>query len=190
MSTEQINKFLKSYSKRYISAKKIGAKNDFLSGECRVVEIKNQTVFPIFRVGSSSLEYAADKVYLNEEIGGCKDVQVLIRDPVDRFVSGINKYCRMHNLDVHETCEMMRQGKIVDKHTTPQLVWLFHLSKFYNGTVTLRPFADIKKITDVHRNRHPVKVNVTPPEEFIQIDKKLINLLGQTIDLKSLVKVL
>ena len=167
--------------KRYLS-------NDILSGECRVVEINNQMFFPIFKVGSTSLEHVADKVYSNEEIDSCKNVQVLIRDPVDRFVSGINKYCSLHKLDVNNTCRMIKEGKVIDRHIAPQFFWLLHLSKFYSGEITLRPFKDIKEITAVHRGREPSKVVVVPPEELIKTDMRLIDLLGQTVDLKSLVK--
>lgn len=167
--------------KRYLT-------NEVLGGECRIVEINDQMFFPIFKVGSTSLEHVADKVYSNEEISACENVQVLIRDPVDRFVSGINKYCSLHKLDVHETCTMIKEGKVIDRHIAPQFVWLFHLSKFYSGNITLRPFEDIKQVTAVHRGREPSKVIVVPPEELIKTDMRLINLIGQTVDLKSLVK--
>ena len=107
-----------------------------LSGDCIVCKIGSRAVYPIFRVGSMSLKAEASKTYTNEKIKFA-NIDVLIRDPGDRFVSGVNEYARQINADVESTWQQIYDGKIIDKHFAPQYVWLMHLQKFHTGTVTL-----------------------------------------------------
>jgi|TARA_B110000977_G_C10739460_1_gene362434 hypothetical protein len=166
--------------------------NNLLNTDCTVVDIGPHTVYPIFRVGSSSLLGIADKKYTNEQIVKCKHIDILIRDPKDRFESGLNKYCQQNNLDVKETRELVDQGKLVDRHFAPQYTWLLHLYKYYKGTVTLKPFEDIKKITTVHRNNdNSIKVKnvaVAPQKSFVEVDYQLMDHYNKTIQLGELIK--
>ena len=44
--------------------------------ECNVIEVNNFTVYPIFRVGWTSLNSVATKKHTNNEIAFCKNVVV------------------------------------------------------------------------------------------------------------------
>ena len=65
---------------------------------CEVVEFSDpqRFVYPIFKNGSSSLtEYARQQGYktlLNEQIKRISIIDVVLRDPMDRFLSGFNSY--------------------------------------------------------------------------------------------------
>jgi len=160
--------------------------------ECRVLRIGKTFVYPIFRVGSTSLKLEADQVYINEEIGKCDMIDIFIRDPETRFVSGINKYCRIKNSDVEKTWRLVSQNKLIDRHFVPQFYWLMHLSKFYKGDVRLRPFSDLKTITKIHLIRDKVefkkKINVPLLKSFVDIDHRLSQHYNQTINLPELIK--
>ena len=163
--------------------------NKLLNTDCIVVEVGPHTVYPIFRVGSTSLVAAADKKYTNEQIAKCKHIDILIRDPGERFVSGLNQYSRNNNLDVKETWELINKGQLHDRHFTPQYVWLLHLYKFYKGAVTLKPFRDIKKITNKHVNKDKSKkVAVALLRSFVEVDYQLMDHCGKTIQLGDLIK--
>lgn len=159
-----------------------------MNTDCLVVQIGEHTVYPIYRSGSTSLEIAADKVFTNDDIRECRQVDVLIRDPQERFESGINEYSRLNNLSVREVLSRVEQGELVDRHFAPQYIWLFHLSKYYKGRVTLRPFNYIKKITSIHAKKDTnKKIPVRPLKRFIDVDKELIKSVGQTFDLRELI---
>ena len=166
---------------------------NILSGDCIVCKIKSRAVYPIFRVGSMSLKAEASKTYTNEKIKFA-NIDVLIRDPGDRFVSGVNEYARQINADVESTWQQIYDGKIIDKHFAPQYVWLMHLQKFHTGTVTLYPFKDIKKFTKLHKdkweytNRPRKKVDVALLKDFVEKDYKLLEHLNKTLTLKDLLK--
>jgi len=163
--------------------------NKLLNTDCVVLNIGDHVIYPIFRVGSTSLVAAADKKYTNEQIAKCTHIDILIRDPGDRFVSGLNEYCQQNNLDVEETWELVEQGRLVDRHFAPQYMWLLHLYKFYKGTVTLKPFRDIKKITNKHVNKDKSKkVAVALLRSFVEVDYKLTEHYNKTIQIGELIK--
>jgi hypothetical protein len=155
-----------------------------------VVKIDKKIVYPIFRVGSTSLIYSCDRKYFNREISDLKNIIVLLRDPRERFVSGLNKYCWKNKLDVDETWQEVQQGRLVDRHFAPQYTWLLHLNIFHHGTVTLMPFTHIHKITDLHkiRDKDKQKQQVVSIPDFIDVDYRLIARIGQTVNLDELIK--
>jgi len=138
-----------------------------LDADCIVIKIGTDTIYPIFRNGSTSLIADKNESYVNDQIKSCSNIQVLIRDPEVRFASGINEYSRQHNLSVEQTWHSVSQGDIVDRHFAPQYVWLFHLYKFYKGTVTLRPFEHIKHFTSLHRVAHDYRVGKFKKKEIV-----------------------
>lgn len=163
--------------------------NKLLNTECVVIDVGEHTIYPIFKVGSSTLMSVADKSYKNEQISKCNHIDILLRDPGDRFVAGLNKYCRDNNLDVEDTWELVEQGKVIDRHFAPQYIWLLHLHKFYKGTVTLRSFKHIKNITKVHENKDKrKKVNVALLRPFVEVDYQLMESMGRTINLGEILR--
>jgi len=64
--------------------------NKLLTTACTVIDIGVNTIYPIFKNGSSSLMAVADKTYVNKQIANCNNIIILLRDPEERFVSGIN----------------------------------------------------------------------------------------------------
>jgi hypothetical protein len=141
------------------------------------------------RNGSTSLRSVVGRKYTNEEIHKCKDIVVFLRDPADRFVSGLNEYCRQNNVDLTQTWKSVKQGKFIDRHFSPQWIWLLHLSKFHKGKVSLKLVKDL--ITYCKVRLHQSKNNdtdVTLLDDFVRTDQELMKHVGQTIDLKTLVR--
>jgi len=163
--------------------------NKLLNTDCVVVDIGPHTVYPIFRVGHTSLMASANNTYTNKQIAECKHIDILIRDPGERFVSGLNQYSRDNNLEVEETWDLVEQGRLVDRHFAPQYMWLFHLYKFYKGAVTLKPFSHIKKITNMHEKKDKrKKVSVALLKTFVEVDYKLMEHYNETTQLGDLIK--
>jgi len=145
-------------------------------------------VYPIFRNGWSSLNAVTKDKYLNEQIGQCQHIDVLIRKPKERFVSGVNEYCRQHNLDIESTYQSIVAEEIIDRHFTPQSIWLLHLYKYYKGKVTLRNFAYLKNITDTHLNKSKSKTEVEVPDKFTDTDEKLMPYIDKTVSIGEIIK--
>jgi len=160
-----------------------------LNTDCVVARIGTHLVYPIFKVGSTSLMSAADKILVNEEIGQCRHIEILLRDPGVRFVSGINQYSRLNIMYVSEVWQLARSGKLVDRHFAPQFVWLLHLYRYFKGTVMIRPFEYIKKITDIHLSKKKC-IDQPVPEltTFVDIDYRLMDSINKKVSLKKIIE--
>ena len=162
--------------------------NKLLATECVVIGVGDHVVYPIFRVGYTTLMSVRDRQYVDEHIRQLKHIDIIIRDPEQRFISGVNRYCRENKLDLQESWSMIKKGKLIDRHFAPQYIWLLHLSKFYKGNVTLRPLEYIKKITKTHENRSANKIDIPLIEEFTKIDKLLLKHQNNTVALESIIR--
>ena len=163
--------------------------NKLLNTDCIVIDIGPHTVYPIFKNGSSSLMSVADKTYTNKQIANCNNINILLRDPEKRFVSGINEYCKQNNLDVKDTWELVYDDKIINRHFAPQWLWLFHLYKFYRGKVILKPFETINDYCKVHKNKKEKQTDVALIKQFVEVDYELIeNHLNKPILLEKLIR--
>jgi len=162
---------------------------ELLNTDCIVIDIGPHTIYPIFKNGSSSLMAVADKTYINKQIANCNNINILLRDPEERFVSGINEYCKQNNLDVKDTWELVYDDKIINRHFAPQLLWLFHLYKFYRGKVILKPFETINDYCKVNITKKGKKTDVALIKQFVEVDYELIeNYLNKPILLEKLIR--
>ena len=129
---------------------------------CEVVEIPlhNQWVYLIQKNGSSSLRIQQLRddlaVFTNDKISALDYVDVYIRDPRARYVSGINTYLqhlqRDHpELDYSTAFWFARRYKFLNTHYLPQFYWLANLSKYLrNDTkIRLRNFNDFGTVADI-----------------------------------------
>lgn len=162
--------------------------NRLLNTDCVVMSIGDHVVYPIFRVGYTSLSSVCEKKYINHEIAVFKDIEVMIRNPEERFVSGVNEYCRQNNLSVQQTWPLIEKGELIDRHFAPQYMWLLHLYKFYKGTVTIRPFDHIANITTVHKRKGEQQEHLPLLESFVEVDRSLTQHFNETLDLGKLLE--
>ena len=153
-----------------------------------VIGIGERLVYPIYVSGSTSLRYASDRSYTNEEINSLDHIDVIIRNPDDRFVSGINVYSSQNNVTVPEVHRLVKQGSLVDRHFCPQYLWLCNLYRFFKGTVTLKPLEAISDYCDNHNHRNRSKINVDTITEFVEVDHRLMEQLGCTQKLRDLIE--
>ena len=129
----------------------------------------------------------ADMVFTDREIDSCPTITVLLRDPNERFISGVNEYCKNQGKGLNHIYKKIEIGKLVDRHFMPQYLWLLHLYKFYKGPIVLRPFSHIKEITQVHANKSKLKRQVKPIDRFIKVDTFLLRHLNKTVQLKDII---
>ena len=145
---------------------------------CEVVEIPlhNQWVYLIQKNGNSSLRIQQSRddlaVFTNNEISALDYVDVYIRNPRARYVSGVNTYLqhlqRDHpELDYSTAFWFARRYKFLNTHYLPQFYWVANLSRYLHSDakIRFRNFQDIDKITSI--NVKPQGVS-TPAPEFIK----------------------
>ena len=129
---------------------------------CEVVEIPlhNQWVYLIQKNGNSSLRIQQERenlaMFANDEIRALDHVDVYIRNPRDRYVSGVNTYLqhlqRDHpELDSSTAFWFAKRYKFLNTHYLPQFHWLANLSGYLRSDtkMRIRDFKDFYKITKV-----------------------------------------
>jgi hypothetical protein len=143
---------------------------------CEVVAmpLHNQWVYLIQKNGNSSLRFqqARDNlaVFTNGQIRALDYVDVYIRNPRARYVSGVNTFLqhlqRDHpELDSDTAFWFAKRYKFINTHYLPQFHWLANLSRYLRSDtkIRLRDFQDFGSITDVHTQPS----TILPSENFI-----------------------
>lgn len=141
---------------------------------CEVIEIEpsQRYIYPIFKNGSTSIfEHAVEqkyKILFNNQITRTNLIDVILREPTDRYISGFNTFVyntKQENpeLDLNTIIYFAKNYLFLNRHYTPQLFWLHHLNKFSSPqtTLRLRGMSDIVNYTPLHTG---------PDQEFILSD--------------------
>ena len=66
------------------------------------------------------------------------------------LLSGVNTYAELNNTNTKTVMEQMSDNKLCNRHFAPQFVWLFHLYKYFRGTINLKPFQNNTKQIKEH----------------------------------------
>jgi hypothetical protein len=177
---------------------------------CEVIQVASQHfVYPIFKCGRSSLTnsmYSKGWKFVSED--KIKTIQepftVFLRDPWDRFLSGVNTYLQHlenegNSLDTHTVLYFVNRYLFLNRHYAPQFFWLLNLAKFVgiDAQVSLRNLADISTLVDMnHRARvAPITDELknriesfdwSKLELYLFLDQILLDHVGQTISIRNL----
>ena len=177
---------------------------------CKVVEMPlyNQWIYLIQKNGSSSLRIQQSRdnlvVFTNNEISALDYVDVYIRNPRARYVSGINTYLqhlqRDHpELDYSTAFWFARRYKFLNTHYLPQFHWLANLSQYMrpDAKIRLRNFDDFGKVTDICDDAKVTKftpefVNILFQDDksielWLYLDQILLDLAGHEMTWQQLV---
>ena len=185
---------------------------NLIKTDCKVVRIGKDYIYPIFKCGCTTLFVNADQILINEELQNLSTIKIILRDPEERFIAGVNKYCDDNNVAIKDVVKQIKKERVADKHFVPQWVWLFHLYRFYKGNVSILPMSQLNKyIKQKHnknlknfpkeweeavgkqfgkaRNMMETKKPVPIIKDFVSTDKEIIkNFMNKEIDLKTIVK--
>ena len=134
---------------------------------CEVAEIPghSQWVYLIFKNGSSSIRY--DRlidypIYRNHDIARLDQIDIYIRDPKDRYISGVNSFVQFvlrdnpGQLDQNTVAWMACRYRFLNRHYLPQLLWLFNLARYLKKDTLLR----FRRFEDYHEI---MRINFKPP---------------------------
>jgi len=169
---------------------------------CEVVEIPlhSQWVYLIQKNGNSSLRIQQTRdnlaVFTNDRVQVLDYVDVYIRNPRDRYVSGVNTYLqhlqRDHpELDLSTAFWFAKRYKFLNTHYLPQFYLLANLSRYLrsDAKIRFRNFKDFGAITTFK-----CRATVIPPtqdfvnrlltdnsgiELWLYLDQILLELAGQ-----------
>jgi hypothetical protein len=171
--------------------------------DCSVIKMPNREyVYPIFKNGRSSLRQYAEQnqleVIKNEQLSKLTDVTVFLREPQERFVSGVHTVIEFEDvIDVPGFLKKIENFNFYNRHFIPQVYWLLHLLKYFKGKVKLLP---VEALYNIIPNRDAPTINKLTAERqhqilsikhknYIQADQKLMHrYLGKTVELKIIIE--
>ena len=120
-----------------------------------VIELtKDRYVYPIYKNASSSLFETAKNTLSTDSIKKLKYVEVFVREPFERYVSGVQTYLR-HNphLDRATALSMIDEYLFLNRHFALQFHWIMNLIRFNPGVwMTFRPMSELDSATDLTWN--------------------------------------
>jgi hypothetical protein len=114
--------------------------------ECEVVELSpGHYVYPIFKNGSSGIRDRATRFLTPDGIGQIDHVDVYVRDPFERYVSGVQTYLRQNtHLDRNTALTMIDQYLFLNRHFSLQFHWLMNLQRYNDSAwITFRSMAEL-----------------------------------------------
>lgn len=169
---------------------------------CEVIQLAPQRFFyPIYKNGSSSVsEYAQQqncKILINQQLSKIDSIDIVLRDPTSRFLSGIKTYVYLTKkehpeLDALTILWFAENYLFLNRHYAPQLSWLINLNRFTNAklkfysmdqlnTFTPLNVQPIEDISFVGSNDLQRLSNSIHNEMFIRLDNLLLDLIGQEL---------
>jgi hypothetical protein len=178
---------------------------------CEVIEIipSQRYVYPIFKNGRSSLYYYADthkcRMLINEQLKKLNSIDVILRDPAERLVSGINTFIQMTlrdhpELDSNTVSWFAQNYLFLNRHYMPQFLWLVNLARYINSSAKLN-FLGMDQLTNIAQGDHkPVGIlpvttqlinqikNIPDNEMHQRIDQILVSCIGQSLQFDQLIQ--
>jgi hypothetical protein len=177
---------------------------------CEVIKVTSQHyVFPIFKCGRSSLtESMADKGWTfvpPEDIKSISSpITVFLRDPRERFISGVNTFVQHlqgDHLDTHTVLYFVNRYLFLNRHYAPQFFWLLNLYRHVgpDACVTFRSINDISQFTDVHSHadvepitselrNHMQSFDWSKIELYFYLDQILLDHMNKTTRISELLE--
>ena len=160
---------------------------------CEVLEVvpSQRYVYVIFKNGHSSFASFQIKnplrVLVNQQIQKLTNIDVIVRDPQDRLISGINTFIQ-HTVRDNPgldptTVEWFALNYLsLNRHYASQFSWLLNLARYSDSNTTLNflPMSAVGDITGF--NRKPLGIQPAPKELIDQINLITNNEMCQRID--------
>lgn len=127
--------------------------------EVAFLPLHDQWVYMIQKNGTSSIRLdktLSKRILVNDEIKDLDFVDVYIREPKSRFLSGVNTFAyyllREHpDLDRHTVLWMASNYLFLNRHYLPHIHWLINLSRYLSQDAIIRfhTFEEFGKLVSI-----------------------------------------
>ena len=166
--------------------------------DCLILKSQDHYIYPIFKNGSSSLKQSGYTVVSPDEYADISEITVFVREPFERYLSGVNTFVQ-HNPSYHQETlvHIINENLFLDRHFCLQFHWLVNLQRFTQAPIKLTPVSELNYVTDLHNNKcknksfREVFENHAELYFYLALDKVLFyDLIGQTVGFKQILTTL
>lgn len=165
--------------------------------QCRVYEVEpGRFVYPIFKNGSSSLTHSA-RMISYPELKNVQTVEVFLRDPFERYVSGVQTYLRNLSSDYDRSTMLKVIGNFLflNRHFALQFHWLVNFARHSQAWIHIRHINDLHTATEhtlnvLARDQSLVEYfqNNDKLHYYLQLDKIVYeNFMDKTVSFSQIV---
>jgi hypothetical protein len=171
--------------------------NIIFPDRCDVLEIvpSQRYVYPIYKNGSSSLYNSGYRLMDHDELPNIPVVDIYVRDPYDRFVTGVNTFLE-HNTDLDRTTVLhfVNNYLFLNRHFCPQFHWLVNLRRFTRAKIRINTINALSDITSLkfNQSQDPLldkAVGTAKLHFYLSVDKVLTeDLIGKTVSFKLILQ--
>jgi hypothetical protein len=173
--------------------------NIIFPDRCDVLEIvpSQRYVYPIFKNGSSSL--SGGRTVSPEELKQIEVIDVYVRDPYERFLSGVQTFLTQHpSYDRKTLLLFISEYLFFNRHFCPQFHWLVNLRRHTDAKIRINHLSTLSTITTLHENRQDKDPAIDAIFKsnaklhfYLSIDKVITEVLvGQTVRFSDIVKLI
>jgi hypothetical protein len=171
--------------------------NTIFPDRCDVLEIvpSQRFVYPIYKNGSSSLYNAGYRLMNHDELKNISVVDIYVRNPYDRFVTGVNTFLKHNsNLDSATALHFITNYLFLNRHFCPQFYWLINLQRFTGAKIRINSIESLSEITPlkVNQSEDPLLDEYLSSDKihfYLSIDQVLVeDLIGKTVTFKLIVE--
>ena len=178
---------------------------------CEVIELEpsQRYVYVIFKNGHSSFYSFIIKnpcrIIINQQIQKLTNIDVIVRDPQDRLISGINTFIQhtvRDNPDLDQTTvEWFALNYFsLNRHYASQFSWLLNLARYSDPNTSLNflPMSAVGDITGLDRKPQGIqpapkelinRINlITNNEMYQRIDEVIFGCIGQSMTFTKLLQ--
>lgn len=166
--------------------------------ECEVLEVApNRYVYNIFKNGSSSLRKSDFRLLNLDEIAKLETIEVFLRDPFERYISGVQSYLRYLDpaYDRITVLRMIDEFLFLNRHFSLQFHWLVNLAQHTSARIALRPLSDLGTITDLTWNALTKDQALIKHFEandrlwfYLRLDQVLLDFIGQPVKFTEIIE--
>jgi len=166
--------------------------------QCEIFEVsQGRYVYSIFKNGSRLLEDFGGRKLDYSEIKEIQKVEVFVRDPYERYVSGVQSYLRLNpELDRETVLKVISECLFLNRHFSLQFHWLLNLTRFTNASLHIRPINELDTIAGKVWNnleRDHSLIDYFKQNQklsyYLQLDKVLTeDFMDKTVNFKKIVE--